>query len=89
MGIKLHHGAGTRTFMSDHGRMHVQHPGGSATPDVWPAHPYPRITSFRSRRSALTEAQQEVWDRLWPELGTQARNGEKPAEHLDLSLIHI
>ncbi|WP_445168075.1 tRNA (guanosine(46)-N7)-methyltransferase TrmB [Mycolicibacterium sp. Dal123E01] len=81
--------------MSDHGRMHVQHPGGSATPDAWPAHPYPRITSFRSRRSALTEAQQEVWDRLWPELGTQARSGggqersdtgfvaAKPADHLD------
>lgn len=54
--------------------MHAQRHGGSATPDAWPAHPYPRITSFRSRRSALTEAQQEVWDRLWPELGTVARN---------------
>jgi tRNA (guanine-N7-)-methyltransferase len=30
------------------------------------------MTSFRSRRSALTEAQQEVWDRLWPSLGRQA-----------------
>ena len=34
---------------------------------------YPRITSFRSRRSTLTEAQQQAWDRLWPVLGTQAR----------------
>jgi tRNA (guanine-N7-)-methyltransferase len=63
--------------------MHVQRPGGSTTPDALAAHPYPRITSFRSRRSQLTEAQQEVWDRLWPELGTMARDGEKPAEHLD------
>jgi tRNA (guanine-N7-)-methyltransferase len=31
-----------------------------------------RITSFRSRRSSLTEAQQEVWDRLWPSLGRLA-----------------
>jgi tRNA (guanine-N7-)-methyltransferase len=30
------------------------------------------VTSFRSRRSALTAAQQEVWDRLWPVLGRQA-----------------
>ena len=63
--------------------MHAQPQGGSATPDAWPAHPYPRITSFRSRRSTLTESQQESWDRLWPVLGTQARNGEKPAGLLD------
>lgn len=69
--------------MSDHGRMHVQRHGGSTTPDAWPAHPYPRITSFRSRRSTLTEAQQDAWDRLWPEMGTQARDGEKPADLLD------
>ncbi|EHB55380.1 tRNA (guanine-N(7)-)-methyltransferase [Mycolicibacterium rhodesiae JS60] len=83
MGINLYHGASTGEFMSDDGRMHAQHHSGSATPDAVAAHPYPRITSFRSRRSALTEAQQEVWDRLWPQLGTQARNGEKPAGHLD------
>ncbi|WP_431234635.1 tRNA (guanosine(46)-N7)-methyltransferase TrmB [Mycolicibacterium psychrotolerans] len=69
--------------MSDHGRMHAQRHGGSATPDTWPAHPYPRITSFRSRRSTLTEAQQDAWDRLWPEMGTQAREGENPAGLLD------
>ncbi|WP_163696352.1 tRNA (guanosine(46)-N7)-methyltransferase TrmB [Mycolicibacterium sarraceniae] len=69
--------------MSDHGRMHAQRDSGSATPDAVAAHPYPRITSFRSRRSALTEAQQEVWDRLWPELGTQARYEGKPVAHLD------
>ncbi|MEI6724289.1 MAG: tRNA (guanosine(46)-N7)-methyltransferase TrmB [Betaproteobacteria bacterium] len=31
-----------------------------------------RVTSFRSRRAALTDAQQEVWERLWPQLGRQA-----------------
>ncbi|MCV7344749.1 tRNA (guanosine(46)-N7)-methyltransferase TrmB [Mycolicibacterium rhodesiae] len=69
--------------MSDHGRMHAQRHGGSATPDAWPAHPYPRITSFRSRRSTLTESQQDAWDRLWPEMGTMAREGEDPAGLLD------
>lgn len=69
--------------MSDDGRMNVQRQGGSATTDAGPAHPYPRITSFRSRRSVLTEAQQEAWDRLWPQLGTVARTEAGPAEHLD------
>ena len=27
------------------------------------------IASFRSRRSALSDAQRETWERLWPELG--------------------
>ena len=31
-----------------------------------------RVSSFRSRRSALTDAQQEVWNRLWPQLGRVA-----------------
>ena len=63
-------------FMSHHGRMHAQRQGGSITPDTLAAaHLHPRVTSFRSRRSALTEAQQEAWDRLWPEVGTQARSG--------------
>ncbi|MBJ8347705.1 tRNA (guanosine(46)-N7)-methyltransferase TrmB [Antrihabitans sp. YC2-6] len=30
---------------------------------------YPRVTSFRSRRGALTAAQQESWDRTWPTIG--------------------
>ncbi|KAA0111208.1 tRNA (guanosine(46)-N7)-methyltransferase TrmB [Mycolicibacterium sp. P1-5] len=63
--------------------MQAQRQGGSTTPDAWPAHPYPRITSFRSRRSTLTEAQHGAWDRLWSEMGTQARNGEEPADLLD------
>jgi tRNA (guanine-N7-)-methyltransferase len=73
-------------FMSHHGRMHAHRPGGSTTPDtLGAAHLHPRVTSFRSRRSALTESQQEAWDRLWPILGRQARpDGESgPAEPLD------
>ncbi|WP_186628563.1 tRNA (guanosine(46)-N7)-methyltransferase TrmB [Rhodococcus sp. BP22] len=30
---------------------------------------YPRVTSFRSRRGALTAAQQTTWDTLWPKIG--------------------
>src|ERR671939_93588 len=31
-----------------------------------------RVTSFRSRRAALSDAQQRTWARLWPELGMDA-----------------
>ena len=55
-------------------------------PDI-PAHAHRRVSSFRSRRAALTEAQQEAWDRLWPRLGMLARpteSGDKEhAEPLD------
>jgi tRNA (guanine-N7-)-methyltransferase len=30
---------------------------------------YPRVTSFRSRRAALTPAQQRAWDEMWPLIG--------------------
>ncbi|WP_225726271.1 MULTISPECIES: tRNA (guanosine(46)-N7)-methyltransferase TrmB [unclassified Nocardia] len=30
---------------------------------------YPRVTSFRSRRGALTATQQQSWDRMWPSIG--------------------
>jgi tRNA (guanine-N7-)-methyltransferase len=30
---------------------------------------HPRVTSFRSRRGALTPTQQEAWDRTWPHVG--------------------
>ncbi|OFJ50586.1 tRNA (guanosine(46)-N7)-methyltransferase TrmB [Mycolicibacterium grossiae] len=59
--------------MSDDGPMHAQRE--DAAPDAAaPAHPYPRVTSFRSRRSTLSDRQQQTWDRRWPELGTQARD---------------
>lgn len=58
--------------------MHAQHQGGSTTPET-PSHAYRRVTSFRSRRAAITEAQQEVWERLWPRLGMLAQ----PPRQLD------
>ncbi|WP_227997583.1 tRNA (guanosine(46)-N7)-methyltransferase TrmB [Nocardia australiensis] len=30
---------------------------------------YPRVTSFRSRRGALTATQQQSWQRTWPRIG--------------------
>lgn len=43
-----------------------------------------RVTSFRSRRSALTQSQQEVWDRLWPSLGRRAdEEPHAPPDTLD------
>jgi tRNA (guanine-N7-)-methyltransferase len=50
---------------------------------------YRRTTSFRTRRSQLSAAQQRTWERLWPELGTVAReatsgnDSDGPAEPLD------
>lgn len=37
-------------------------------------------TSFRARRSALSNAQRETWDRLWPRLGMQAPSHTQAAE---------
>ena len=47
------------------------------------AHLYPRITSFRSRRSTISGGQRQTWDRLWPELGMSARDAEGPTSRLD------
>ncbi len=67
--------------MSDDGWMHAQREETHV-----PARPYPRVTSFRSRHSTLSTAQQQTWDRLWPELGMQARDGDgEPAGELDAS----
>jgi tRNA (guanine-N7-)-methyltransferase len=45
-------------------------------PDILPAERhgdgYRRTTSFRSRRSALSAAQQRTWEQLWPQLGIVA-----------------
>jgi tRNA (guanine-N7-)-methyltransferase len=63
--------------------MQAQRERGSATPED-AAQPPRRVTSFRSRRAALTEAQQEVWERLWPSIGRQARTDPAdPADSLD------
>ncbi|ORV93889.1 tRNA (guanine-N7)-methyltransferase [Mycobacterium interjectum] len=44
-------------------------------------------TSFRSRRSALSEAQRQTWERLWPKLGVSvgvdASGAPQPAAPLD------
>jgi len=43
---------------------------------------YRRTTSFRTRRSQLSAAQQRTWERLWPELGRVAV-GDATPEPLD------
>jgi tRNA (guanine-N7-)-methyltransferase len=67
--------------MGHHGQMHAQREAGSVTspepPDIElparsDARRYPRTTGFRSRRSALSSAQKNIWERLWPQLGVQA-----------------
>ncbi len=66
--------------MSDHGRMH----SGSWDVGAPPAsHLHPRVTSFRTRRTTLSGAQQATWERLWPEIGMHARDGGGPAPLLD------
>jgi tRNA (guanine-N7-)-methyltransferase len=67
--------------------MHARHEGSSmhAQHESVPAAQHPRrVTSFRSRRSALTESQQQVWDRLWPSLGRPAVDADGVAEPLDV-----
>lgn len=44
---------------------------------------HPRITSFRARRTALSGGQQATWERLWPEMGVNARDADGPAPLLD------
>ncbi|MGD9621670.1 MAG: tRNA (guanosine(46)-N7)-methyltransferase TrmB [Mycolicibacterium sp.] len=84
--------------MSDHGRMHAPGPevasppatapevGGSPVtlPQTAPGpHFLPRVTSFRARRSSISDKQQATWDRLWPQLGREARSADGPAGVLD------
>lgn len=57
--------------------MHAQ-PGVGLRPETpWG---YLPATSFRSRRSALSNAQRETWERLWPELGKQGPLGQEPLD---------
>lgn len=56
----------------------------SGSEDDGATHRHRRVTSFRSRRSTLSPGQQSVWDRLWPVLGTEARDADgNPAPALD------
>lgn len=71
--------------MGNDERMRAQ-PAVDAHPDTGVPRGYRRTTSFRSRRSALSDAQQRTWERLWPELGLQAtpsHSADEPAEPLD------
>ncbi|WNG87940.1 tRNA (guanosine(46)-N7)-methyltransferase TrmB [Mycobacterium sp. ITM-2016-00317] len=74
--------------MSDYGRMHTPE-SGVATPVAPDSEEHPhfhrRVTSFRARRSTISDNQQAVWDRLWPRLGRQARDGDAPAGRLDIT----
>ena len=79
-------------MISDHGRMH--HPGsdvvsppatdpdGAGGPAPVPPR-FPRVTSFRARRSTISDKQQATWDRLWPELGRVAHDADEPQGLLD------
>lgn len=62
--------------MGHHGRVHAQDeaaPPQSAAPQRGGGM-FPRTTSFRSRRSALSDAQRRLWERRWAELGTEVRS---------------
>ena len=50
--------------------------GAAAGAEAPPTHHARRITSFRSRRSTLSGGQQQTWERLWPQIGTEARDAE-------------
>ena len=83
MGINLYHDAGTQLSMSDHGRMQTPGPDVVGRPGPDAAHLHRRVTSFRTRRSTLSGGQQATWERLWPEMGTLARDAGGPASLLD------
>lgn len=61
------------------------HPGTAASAGQSAAPPRRRNFSVRSRHSALSTAQQDTWQRLWPELGIEAPgDATGPAEPLDV-----
>lgn len=77
MGINLDQRRLHPAFMGHDGRMHAQ-PGVGLRPDA--PRGYLPATSFRSRRSALSEAQRQTWERLWPQLGQQADTPPGPLD---------
>src|SRR5271170_7318329 len=94
LGINLPRGRQHDGFMGNDERMRAQPWVDAATPPT-PSSDlraergvggYRRTTSFRTRRSQLSAAQQRTWERLWPELGYVATSGhdpQAPAEPLD------
>lgn len=75
LGINLPRGRRHDGFMGHDERMRAQ-------PAEREVAGYRRTTSFRTRRSQLSAAQQRTWERLWPELGRIAVPEEGP-EPLD------
>ena len=80
--------------MGNDERMRAHPPVAAVTPPTPPealsaartASGYRRTTSFRTRRSQLSAAQQRTWERLWPELGMMAvaqHGHDAPEEPLD------
>lgn len=77
-------------MISDDGRMHAPGPdvasplatGSDGSADSGPLFPR-RVTSFRARRSTISDKQQATWERLWPELGKEARDGDAAPGLLD------
>ena len=61
--------------------MQVPGPDVASPPATEPA--FPRVTSFRARRSTISDKQQATWERLWPELGRTAHAADGPADLLD------
>lgn len=49
-------------------------------PDTDRSRLYPRVTSFRFRRGALTPGQQRNWRELWPQLGRDLQVGPEAAD---------
>lgn len=41
------------------------------------------VAGFRTRRSALSAAQQRTWERRWSELGIEARSADEPGRPID------
>jgi tRNA (guanine-N7-)-methyltransferase len=62
--------------------MHVPGPD-VASPPAPGTHFARRVTSFRARRSTISDKQQATWERLWPDLGKEARPADDPPELLD------
>lgn len=81
---------GTSEVMGHDGRMHAQRTAGPVpargaalphpepAPELTeiPAQRYPRNFSFRSRHSALSPGQEQLWQRRWPELGVDCLPAE-------------
>ncbi|WP_082949550.1 tRNA (guanosine(46)-N7)-methyltransferase TrmB [Mycobacterium sp. ACS4331] len=77
------HDGGMRAHRGAESAKPVAEPSEPARTDSSAPLEHRRVTSFRTRRSTLTDKQQRTWDRVWPQLGTQARSEAGPAGRLD------